>query len=106
MTRRFLTFLGLPMAAQVAIPTCGSSDPKVCEDIARRAALAQIFKGTPPAINKVCWKILGDRCKPANGECPVCGTMARKVIDSGVHDFMVRCANCSAAFWQDTERKK
>lgn len=36
------------------------------------------------------------RGKPANGECPVCGTMPQYEL--------VRCAHCNAAFWQDTEK--
>lgn len=49
------------------------------------------------------------RPKPRNGECPVCGTMAKKYDrwDIGMmppHE-LVRCAHCSAAFWQDAESK-
>jgi len=63
--------------------------------------------------------------KPANGQCPVCGTVAPKiakrtdgayvcqvVIDPQVgltgsyecgqlHSSIVRCSHCSAAFYQD-----
>jgi len=49
----------------------------------------------------------GIRPKPRNGECPVCGTMAKKYDrwDIGMmppHE-LVRCTHCSAAFWQDAE---
>lgn len=67
MTRRFLALLGVAAQAQTQTPiaiTCGSSDPKVCEDIARKAfAVSRPVHYIP---------------KPANGECPVCGTVAPK----------------------------
>lgn len=57
--------------------------------------------------------------KPANGECPVCGTMAeprfipydkdpsyRAVFEILYRSKPVRCAHCNAAFWQDSENGK
>lgn len=54
----FLTaLLGIGVAKAQEMVLCGSSDPKVCTDI-----LEAKKRHAKP--------------KPANGECPVCGTMA------------------------------
>lgn len=61
-------------------------------------------------------------CKPKNGQCPQCGTMAPawrnppicmgmpdglrgeyKPVPCGPNEKVVRCAWCSNAFWQDAE---
>lgn len=106
MRRAFLMLFGGGLSGQItttpqSVFTCGSSDPKVCDEIARRA-----------------------KRKPANGECPVCGEMApplkpriiayRTRLDSDGAHYMepiydgpsprtVRCAHCSNAFYQDAE---
>lgn len=67
--------------------------------------------------------LLTRKVKPANGECPVCGTMRTEKIapsnspcngSTGSNtdcltitnmkvSAMVRCSFCNAAFWQDSE---
>lgn len=110
MTRRLLTFFGLPLAAQV-MPT----KPIVCGPDGCREALTVIKSR-----------------KPANGECPVCGTVAEKYIwqpdrfcsssvivnaDGSLQDtcspppsmkriVIVDCAHCRNAFYQDAEVTK
>lgn len=73
MTRRWW-FFGLPVAAQVAqfdtLPPNCSVDNKgdvVCTS-----------ESPPTAMTRAC--SLPTRCKPANGECPVCGTVAESYI--------------------------
>ncbi len=58
------------------------------------------------------------KLKPANNECPVCGTIAKPylreyevlkfksqglifTVDEITKTDLTRCAHCSAAFWQD-----
>ena len=88
MTRRLLTFLGLPMAAQV-MPT----KPILCDTGGCREA-----------------ELVIKPRKPANGECPVCGTVAEKYhrMDTWMEPpkRLVDCAHCRNAFYQDAETSR
>lgn len=91
MTRRLLAMLGFESAAAQVVTTTECKDAHC---------------GNFEAV------IVKPRRKPANGECPVCGTVAPKFtpiywgneLDSMTPTAnLIRCAHCSAAFYQDAE---
>lgn len=73
------------------------------------------------SFDSVMGQSLRRRLKPANDQCPVCGTMAPARKDQTVRDkfgapvtirlpegggevlcWITRCTHCNAAFWQDS----
>ena len=133
MTRRLLTFFGLPMAAQTVVPmppnTTGiattGQPPTHDEAVLKAVGLLSEEAEKQKQINAKVAEILEDlrdslayilrKRKPANGECPVCGTMAEKYEAALCANFvigeiapcdtkrLVDCAHCRNAFWQDAE---
>lgn len=94
----FLAFFGLGAAGQ-SLP-----DPRTLP-----------LYMAPNNVSPTCGEVRAPACgapvhKPRNGECPVCGTMAKPYVrmDIGMEPVQrtVRCAHCSAAFWQDAEDVK
>lgn len=90
MTRRLLTLFAPSMLA--AQQTCGSSDPRICADLQKRTYR-----------------------RPKNGECPVCGTMAKPYhvstgdehFNMGLTNFRrIDCEHCNTTFRQWAEGKE
>ena len=57
-----------------------------------------------------CFPIGWQNGKAKNGQCPVCGTMAKPIgriggpyLENGWNTWQARCAHCNAAFYQDAE---
>jgi len=93
MSRRLLALLGFGSAAAQVVPGTGQKSNT-------RTAIST-------CANPDCVSVrISSKPKPANGECPVCGTVAAKPDPYLRGEIITRCAHCSAAFWRDAGGSK
>lgn len=96
---------GLTAASAQVIP-----DEPVCAGYYVQSGPGEKWKCVPRSVIDFSGlqAVLVQNGKPRNGQCPVCWAIAKPYGQRPTYptEQLIRCAHCSAAFWQDAEKER